>query len=100
MNSISASISGASAEVRLPSGEAAGRSKLDRASCRQGSSVASAVIKVEIAADRCAGVTDAVIGPQIHLLVFDAAPQPLDEHVVAPCALRLNDMGLTMLFAR
>src|SRR5258705_11199075 len=51
---------------------------------------APAVIKVEIAADRCAGVTDAVIGPQIHLLVFDAAPQPLDEDVVAPGALAVH----------
>ena len=33
---------------------------------------------------RSAGVADAVVGPQIHLLVFDAAPQPLDEHVVPP----------------
>ena len=39
LNSFSASISGASAGVRLPSGGAAVCSRLDRASCRQGSSV-------------------------------------------------------------
>jgi hypothetical protein len=38
LNNFSASISGASAGVRLPSGGAAVCSKLDRASCRQGSS--------------------------------------------------------------
>src|SRR5207253_8896765 len=43
-----------------------------------------AVIKVEVAADRSAGVADAFVGPQIHLLVFDAAPQPLDEDIVPP----------------
>jgi len=39
LNNFSASISGASAGVRLPSGGAAVCSRLDRASCRQGSSV-------------------------------------------------------------
>ncbi len=37
MNSISTSISGASARVRLPRGTAVDRSRLDRAWCRQGS---------------------------------------------------------------
>src|SRR5208282_5505597 len=36
LDSFSASISGASAGVKLPSGTAAGESKLDQASCRQG----------------------------------------------------------------
>ena len=44
----------------------------------------SCVVEVQIASDRGAGLADAVVGAQIHLLVFDAAPQPLDEHVVAP----------------
>ena len=44
----------------------------------------AAIIKVEVSADRCAGLADAVVGSQIHLLVFDAAPQPLDEDVVPP----------------
>ena len=30
------------------------------------------------------------LGPQIHLLVFDRAPQPLDEHVVPPGALAIH----------
>ena len=50
----------------------------------------SAIIKVQVAADRSAGVADAFVGPQIHLLVFNAAPQPLDEHVVPPSALAVH----------
>src|SRR5206468_5483138 len=43
-----------------------------------------AIVEVEVSADRGAGVGHAVVGPQVDLLVFDAAPQPLDEHVVPP----------------
>ena len=39
---------------------------------------------MEVTADRSAGLADAVVGSQIHLLVFDATPQALDEHVVPP----------------
>src|SRR6185436_19631609 len=49
-----------------------------------------AVVEVEVAADRSAGLADAVISPQIHFLVFDAAPQPLDEHVVPPSPLSVH----------
>jgi hypothetical protein len=34
----------------------------------------SAIIKIEISADRRAGFADAVVGSQIDLLIFDAAP--------------------------
>ena len=44
----------------------------------------AAVVEVEIATNRFAGVGHAVVGAEIHLLVFDAAPQPLDEDVVSP----------------
>ena len=47
------------------------------------------IVEVEISADRAARLADAFVGSQIHLLVFDAAPQPLDEHVVAPGALAI-----------
>ena len=43
---------------------------------------ATAIVEVEISADRATGLADAFIGSQIDLLVFDATPQPLDEHVV------------------
>src|SRR5438132_13710848 len=52
-----------------------------------------AVIKVEVAADRSAGVADAFVGPQIHLLIFDAAPQPLDEDVVPPSPFAVHADG-------
>ena len=35
------------------------------------------IVELEVAADRGAGLADAVVGAQIDLLVFDAAPQPL-----------------------
>src|SRR5262249_40281017 len=42
--------------------------------------------EVDVAAERSSRLTDAVVGPQIHLLVFDAAPEALEKHVVAPRA--------------
>ena len=45
---------------------------------------ASAVVKGQIAANPGAGVWDRLIGVKINLLVFDRAPEPLDEDVVAP----------------
>src|SRR5471032_2563219 len=43
-----------------------------------------AVVEVQVAADRSAGLANAVVGVQIHLLIFDAAPQSLDEDIVPP----------------
>src|SRR5271169_2543722 len=51
---------------------------------------APAVVEAQVTADRGAGLADAVVGPQIDLLVLDAAPQALDEHVVAPGALAVH----------
>ena len=48
------------------------------------------IVEIEIAADRRAGLGHAVVGSEIHLLVFDAAPQPLNEDVVAPRALSVH----------
>ena len=61
--------------------------------CRQGSNVDVGHYKSQVAANRSAGVADAVVGPQIHLLVFDAAPKPLDEHIVPPSALAIHADG-------
>src|SRR5450756_2308206 len=52
-----------------------------------------AIIKVQIAADRSAGLADVVVGLEINLLVFNAAPQPFDEHVVPPCSLAVHADG-------
>src|SRR3546814_17874597 len=46
----------------------------------------SAIEEAAVAADPGAGPGDAVIGPQVHLLVLDRAPYPPDDHVIAPGA--------------
>jgi hypothetical protein len=53
----------------------------------------SAVEKFEIPADRISRLSNAFMGPQIHLLVLDAAPQPLDEDVIPPGALAVHADG-------
>src|SRR5450759_5941446 len=50
----------------------------------------AAIIEVQVAADRSAGLADIVVGSQVDLLVLDATPQPLDEDVVPPGALAVH----------
>src|SRR5258708_15913377 len=50
----------------------------------------SAVVKFEIPADRMSCLADGFVGSQIDLLVFDAAPQSFDEHIVPPSALAVH----------
>ena len=52
-----------------------------------------AVVEVQMTADRSAGLADAVVGSEIDLLVFDRAPEPLDENVVPPCSLAVHADG-------
>ena len=52
----------------------------------------AAIVELEVAAERGTGLGHAFVGVQIHLLVFDAAPQPLDEYV-APGALAVYADG-------
>ena len=40
------------------------------------------VIECQVPPHALTGGADAVIGPQIHLLVFHAPPQPFHEHVI------------------
>jgi hypothetical protein len=47
----------------------------------------SPVVEVEIPTNRASCLADGFAGAEIDLLVFDAAPQPLDEDVVPPGAL-------------
>ena len=54
---------------------------------------ATAIVEVEISADRATGLADAFIGSQIDLLVFDATPQPLNEHVVPPGPFAIHADG-------
>src|SRR5665647_1727142 len=50
----------------------------------------SAVIKVQISADRCPRHADIVVGMQINLFILDRLPDSLDEDVVAPRALAIH----------
>jgi len=54
---------------------------------------ATAIVEVEVAADRCARLGRGVVGSEIHLLVLDAAPQTLDEDIVPPGALAVHADG-------
>src|SRR5687768_4684905 len=49
-----------------------------------------AVVERQISADGGSRLGHAVVGFEIHLLVFDAAPQPLDKHIVAPGSLAIH----------
>ena len=44
----------------------------------------SAVVEVQIAADRLSRFADIIVGPQVDRLIFDAAPQSFNEHIVPP----------------
>jgi hypothetical protein len=41
------------------------------------------VVQLDVFAVRAPGVTDRLVGFQIHLFVLDAAPHALDDYVVA-----------------
>jgi len=49
-----------------------------------------AIVEVEVAADASARLLYAVIGPQIDLLIFDAAPEALRKHIVPPSPLPIH----------
>ena len=66
------------------------RSKPRPACAGQGSNAGAADCKGQIAANRGARLAHAIVGFQVDLLVFDASPQSLDEHVVAPGALAVH----------
>src|SRR5262249_8745348 len=86
LNRISASISGASAGVgRRAEGQRGEVGLIGRASVKARMRP-MAVVEVDVAAERSSRLIYAVIGPQIHLLVFDTAPEALEEHVIAPRA--------------
>ena len=41
--------------------------------------ISASISEGQVATDRGAGLADTVVGAQVHLLVFDTAPQTLDE---------------------
>ena len=53
----------------------------------------SPVVKVEISTNRASRLTDGFVGSQIDLLIFDAFPKPLDEHVVSPSSCAIHADG-------
>src|SRR3954470_21656276 len=54
---------------------------------------APSIVEVQITAHRSASLADRVVGPEVHLLVLDRSPEPLDEDVVAPGALAIHADG-------
>ncbi len=53
----------------------------------------SAVVKGQIPGKGGPRLRHACVGVQVDLFVFDGPPQPLDEDVVAPCALAVHGDG-------
>ena len=53
----------------------------------------SPVVELKRAGQPCAERGGGVVRMEIHILVFDAAPEPLDEHVVDPAALAVHADG-------
>src|SRR5215831_2551113 len=49
-----------------------------------------AIVEAEMASNGAAGFTDALVGSQIHFLVFDASPQTLNKHIVSPGPLAIH----------
>ena len=50
---------------------------------------ATAIVKIEIAPERCAGLTDAIVGAEVDFLVFHRTPETFDEDVVPPRAINM-----------
>ena len=48
------------------------------------------VVEVHPAANAVTGFGNAVVGVQVDLFVFEAAPEPFDEHVVDPTAFAVH----------
>ena len=51
---------------------------------------ALAVVELEVAADFGSRFGDRLVGVQIDMLVFERAPQPLDEDIVGPATLAIH----------
>ncbi len=63
--------------------------------CRVRSSL---VVERNVCVSSFPGIADALVGVQVHLLVFDALPKPLHEHVVPPAAFSIHaDPGPVVL---
>ena len=55
------------------------------------------VVELHPTSDAFAGLGDGVVGGEIDFLVFQATPEPFDEHVVHPAAFAIHadaDIGV------
>jgi hypothetical protein len=50
----------------------------------------SGVVETHVAGNRCLGLAHSPVGFQVNLLVFDAAPESLHKHVVAPATFAVH----------
>src|SRR3974390_2220771 len=94
LNRISASISGASAGLGCRAEGQRGEVGLIGCRAVKARMWAPAGVEGGVTGGRSARFAHAVVGSQIGLLVFDAAPQPLDEAVVPPSALAVHADGV------
>ena len=58
---------------------------------------AAATVEVDGAADGTPRLADTVIGPQIDLLVFEAAPRSLDKDIIPPSPFWFMLMAMPFL---
>ena len=49
-----------------------------------------AVVEAGVSLQPGSGIGEGIVRPQLDLLIFDAAPQALDEHIVEPAALAVH----------
>ena len=51
------------------------------------------IVKSQIAFQALLGLADVIIGMQIYLLIFDASPEPFDEHIITPATSTVHAYG-------
>src|SRR3954453_9055555 len=51
------------------------------------------VVKAEVTGERIPYLGHGIVGLEVYLLVLDGAPEPLHEHIVAPCASAVHADG-------
>ena len=59
---------------------------------------AAGVVELEVAGEPLLCLEHTVVGVQVDVLVFNALPQPFDEHVIHPSALAVHAELDTMIF--
>lgn len=57
------------------------------------------VVEIEVGGDLLLCSGHALVGLQVHLLIFEAAPEPLDEDVVAEAPTAVRPVIVTATFS-